>query len=62
MLIKFINMFSDLNDKDGHIGQHPVFNRGDPDTEKNIIADDEDGQLVCLLTGLLPKDNRYQII
>ena len=45
VLVSFINKLCEADEKDKHIGQDPVFTRGDPDAEEFIIGGDEDEQL-----------------
>ena len=44
VLINFINKQCEADEKDYHIGQNPVFSRGDPAIEDFIIDCDEDKQ------------------
>ena len=45
VLVSFINELVSLKEKNSHIGQDPVFIRGDPDIEETVISDDEDNPL-----------------
>ena len=45
MLVIFIDKLIDLDDEDSHIGQAPVFSRGDPDVKETIVDSNDDEQL-----------------
>ena len=40
VLVSFINKLVKLDEKNNHIGQDPVFTRGDPDVQETVISDD----------------------
>ena len=40
VLVSFINKRAKLDEKNNHIGQDPVFTRGDPDVQETVISDD----------------------